>query len=235
MRTVLQVIKKTMHGAPSDQLAELEARLQAERKNAAAAAHEVEQLEQQRRMADDFDAARGLLGDRGVARGDRFGLELGEGVVQANIPTVAFMGLLLPDLIDIWAGELDRALAARHAAPPPAKAPAASRRPDHPDGNAHARGAVSLNRPPSPSLRVRRALRRDTEAGDNEQLVSMLRGGVEIAGDQTIAGDLISVPVETAKKLVAAGAAEFADDSTQSLQSGRFQETGKPNGSTPRV
>jgi hypothetical protein len=268
MRTVLQVIKKTMHGAPSDQLAELEERLHAERMNAAAAAREVEQLEQQRRMADDFDTARGLddalararwtierceaaipplelARDRALAdqrrdllarhksaigkiyprlrdaidaaaavQGEAIAAlqaaiaELGEGVVQANIPALAFMGLLLPDLIEIWGKEMDRFYAPAQPMPTPARAlsPPAQRPPKMAP-------AVSNHQPPPPNARIRRALRCDSQAGDGERLICLLRSGLDIGGFQTIAGDTIAVPIETAKKLVSSGAADFAGES----------------------
>src|SRR5436305_9186331 len=167
MRTVLQVIQKTMQRAPGDRLADIEARLGIERTKAGAAAQELQGLEQRRRLADDYDQARAL--DEAIARarwvieraeavipqleaerdaaladcrrealarhraaiakiyprlrraidasaavqGEAIAArqaaiaELGDGVVPANIPDVAFMGLLLPDLIAIWAAELD--------------------------------------------------------------------------------------------------------------------------------
>src|SRR6202011_5600419 len=64
-RTVLQVIK-TMHGSPTDQLTDLDARIQAERTNAAGAIGDLEELAQARRVADDYDAARAL--DEKIAR-----------------------------------------------------------------------------------------------------------------------------------------------------------------------
>src|SRR5690349_19836579 len=64
--TMQQVIKSTRNGGAQDRLARIEARLQAERMTAADALRELEQLEAQRRLADDYDAARAL--DDAVAR-----------------------------------------------------------------------------------------------------------------------------------------------------------------------
>src|SRR5437763_8972915 len=70
-RTVLQVIK----GEPIDQLADIEAKLRAERVTAADAVRELEQLETQRRPADDYDQARAL--DDAIARA-RWAIERAE-------------------------------------------------------------------------------------------------------------------------------------------------------------
>src|SRR5437773_2309876 len=156
-RTVLQVITD----APIDQLADIEGRIQAERATIDDAVRELRELEQQRVVADNFDAATALDGriarlrwsieraeallpqlqleaEAAVAERRREALarhkatiakiyprlrkaidaaaavqseaiaarqaaiaELGEGVVAANISALAFVGLLLPDLVEI--------------------------------------------------------------------------------------------------------------------------------------
>jgi len=280
---LLQVIKTTINGAPADQLADIEAQLRAEKTNVAAAVRELEQLEQQRRLAADYDAARGLdealararwtieradavippleaelaaaLADRrrealarhraaiakiyprlrvaieaaaavqadAIAARQAAIAELGEGVVQANLTTVAFMGLLLPDLIQIWAAEMDRAFAAAPQ-PKPARAPSAPARPQPVETDrAH---AVGLNdRPVTP--RVRRQLRRDSHAGEGHRLITFVRSGVEAGNLQSLAGDVVAMPIETANSLVKSGAAEFAGEPGPTPQSAGPQ-TGKP-------
>jgi chromosome segregation ATPase len=89
---LLQVIKKTMHGAPIDQLADVEERVQAERTASAAWMRELEQLEEQRRLADDYEAA----------------LELDEAIARARW-TVERANARIPQL----ESERDRALADR--------------------------------------------------------------------------------------------------------------------------
>jgi hypothetical protein len=156
-----------------------------------------------------IDAAAAVQGEAIAARQAAIA-ELGEGVVQANIPALAFMGLLLPDLVEIWGKEMDRFYAAPQPMPTPARAlsPPARQPPNLENGS------VSLYQPSPPNARVRRALRCDSQAGDGERLISLLRSGVEVGGFQTIAGDTIAVPIETAKKLVASGAADFTGEPT---------------------
>lgn len=265
-RTMLEIVKSTVQGAPVDQLAAIEARLHAEKANAAAAARELEQLEQQRRVSDDYETASSLDGAIGRARwtiersealipleGERDAAlaerrreqlarhtlviaklhprlrraieaaaavqveaisarqaaiaDLGEGLVTANIPTITFGGLLLPDLVGLWAAELDRAFAGPQPRPAPAKAAPAPPRPKPIDTG---RGRPVGPDPPPPAPRVRRPLRRDSEAGEGERLIIFLRSGVEVSGFQAIAGDVLAVPITTADGLVKSGAAEFA-------------------------
>lgn len=283
-RTLLEVVKSTVQGAPIDQLAAIEARLEAEKENAAAAARELEQLEQQRRLADDYDAARAL--DESIARarwtiersealipaleGERDAAlaerrreqlarhkavisklyprlrraieaavavqveaiaarqaaiaDLGEGLVVANIPTVTFGGLLLPDLVERWAAELDRAFAAPQSTPAPAKAPPALARPKPINTG---RGRPVGPDPPPSAPRAKRLLRRDSAAGEGERLIMFLRSGVEVGGFQSLAGDVVTLPIETAKELVKSGAAEFTDRSTPAPTSEQSVQTGK--------
>src|SRR5207248_10912262 len=78
MRTPLQLIQKTMQRASGDRLADTEARLGSERAKAGAAAQEVQDLEQRRRLADDYDQARAV--DEAVARA-RWVIERAEAVI----------------------------------------------------------------------------------------------------------------------------------------------------------
>ena len=118
------------------------------------------------------------------------------------------MGLILPDLVEIWGTEMDRVYAAPHAiaAPAPARVPSTSAAP-----RATGRtGPVSLNEPPPPNTRVSRPLRRDTDAGEGERLIAFMRSGVEIGAFHTLAGDVLAVRTEIARDLVKAGAADYA-------------------------
>lgn len=268
--TVLKVIQKSLHGTPSDQLADIEGRIQAERANVDGARGELEQLEQQRRVADDFDAATALDGriarlrwsieraevllpqleaERDAALADRrreqlarhiaatgkiyprlrkaieaaaavqgeaiaarqaaIG-ELGEGVVQRNIPALAFMGLILPDLVEIWGKEMDRVYAAPQPIPAITSARPAAPARRAPTVDPGRSSPVGLNDPWPPNNRVSRPLRRDTEAREGERLIAFMRSGVEIDGFHALAGDVISLPNETARELVKSGAADYA-------------------------
>ena len=86
---------------------------------------------------------------------------------------------------------------------------------------------VGLDEPPPPNTRVRRPLRRDSQVGEGERLITFLRTGCEVGGFQTIAGDVLAVPIVAAKDLVRSGAAEFADESTPAPQGGPSPQTGK--------
>lgn len=124
--------------------------------------------------------------------------ELGEGVVVANIAHIAFSGLLLPDLVQIWASELKRAFDPPSAPwpialPPPAKAAA-------PKPSAA---------PPAP--RPRRAPRHDPlPESDAHSIIVFVKNNVELDdGTQAIIGDQCTMPVEIARRHVLSGQAEY--------------------------
>ncbi len=125
--------------------------------------------------------------------------ELGEGVVAANIPHLAYAGILLPDLCAMWRQDLERMFAPPAAAPPrPVPAPVKAA-PNPP-----------IAAPPRP--RPARPPRRDPPPQDpNQVAVTMLRGGVELGdGTQSVVGDHCTMMVDQARLLVLRGAADYA-------------------------
>jgi hypothetical protein len=135
--------------------------------------------------------------------------ELSEGVVQQRIGAVAYMGILLPDLVEIWRAHQDRVFAepatvqavAAVVAPVPAK-PAVKPAPAAP--------VPPTTEPAKP--KPRREPRRD-KVSVGGRLVTILRTGVEIGDQQLHAGDQISVSMEQAELLLRNGAAELVNAS----------------------
>jgi hypothetical protein len=127
--------------------------------------------------------------------------ELGEGLVQAKIPVVAFLGMLLPDLVKMWAQELRRSFN-----PPPAP-PAPVSRSTAAKANGHAKPPATI---PAPA-RPKRAPRADAPAQSGEQAtVVFLRGGVELPdGQQAIVGDRITMATAQAQGYALRGVAEI--------------------------
>jgi hypothetical protein len=130
--------------------------------------------------------------------------ELGEGVVAANIPHLAFAGLLLPDLVQMWRSEVERMFAPPAAAPPrpvavPAKASAPKR---------------TIAAPPAP--RPARPPRRDPPPEHPDQVaIRMLRNGVELGdGTQSVIGDECTMMADAGRLLVLRGAADYLPKGT---------------------
>ena len=126
--------------------------------------------------------------------------EPGEGVVAANIPHLAFAGILLPDLCLMWRRDVERMFAPPPAAPPrpvPAPAKASALKPP-------------IAAPPTP--RPARPPRRDPPPQDPDQVaITMLRGGVELGdGTQSVVGDHCTMMVDQARLLILRGAADYA-------------------------
>jgi hypothetical protein len=128
--------------------------------------------------------------------------ELSETLVQANIPHVAFLGVLLPDLVSIWSAELRRSFeppsAKRSSAAP--TAPAAAK------ANGHAKPA------PPPAATPRRAPRADPQPQTEDQrCVLFVRGNVDLEDGSggTIIGDQRTLPADIAHRQVLLGNAEF--------------------------
>lgn len=127
--------------------------------------------------------------------------ELGEGTVRMNIPAIAYRGLILPDLIKMWADNLDRAFAGprRRAAAAPRAVPPAPKA-----------AARPVEKPAAPKPKSPRAPRHDAPPDDGQVAVFILRNGVELPdGFQCAAGDTVNVPAELGRDLVRSGAADF--------------------------
>jgi hypothetical protein len=130
--------------------------------------------------------------------------ELGENMVARNLPTPAFAGFLLPDLVQIWAHENDRVFAdlARKPRPAPIPAPVRAALPAPAEAKAAAAAA------PAPAKRVARHDPFPTDG--REALVTFLRAGAELPDGTTAGtGDEIALPVEVARALVQRGAADY--------------------------
>jgi hypothetical protein len=136
-----------------------------------------------------------VLRDRAVA-------ELSEALVQANIPHLAFNGLLLPDLVQIWAQELRRSFEPPSSKPAPAGRTAAAAK-----ANGHAKPAAPVPAPPRP----KRAARADPlpQSGDQSAVV-FLKGGIELPnGDQSLIGDRITMATAQARAYALRGIADI--------------------------
>jgi hypothetical protein len=111
----------------SAKLPQLEARLkaaEAERQRHTLARHIAASSNLYPKLRDAIRAAARLQAEA-IALREAAIAEIGEHAATVNIPFIAFRGLLLPDLIDLWAGELDRAFATSpqpRALPAPATA-----------------------------------------------------------------------------------------------------------------
>jgi hypothetical protein len=139
--------------------------------------------------------------------------ELGGGLVQRSVPVVAYMGLLLPDLIEMWVAEQTRVFAA--PAPQPAVAAVVQSRvaptPTRPVGVADRR---EVAKPVAPVPKVepvkpKRPLRKSKVAVGDRRLIVMLRPNVEIDSELSMVGDQIDVPTAQAESLVKAGCADY--------------------------
>jgi hypothetical protein len=137
-----------------------------------------------------------------IALRDRAVAELGEQLVQANIPHVAFNGLLLPDLVQVWAQELRRSFN-----PPSAKPAPASRTAPAVKANGHAKPATPVPAPP----RSKRAARADPLPQSDEQTsVIFLKGGIELPdGQQSLVGDRITMAAAQARAYALRGVADI--------------------------
>lgn len=138
--------------------------------------------------------------------------QLGEGIVSQHLPPVAFLGLLLPDLINLWSAEQEKLWAPPAAKPQPApsKPPAAP-----------AKAAVNGHAPaPQPAQRpkpARRAARQDPAPRDGEIRVVFMKSGAELPdGTMALAGDEINIrSSEDARILVLRGVADYASRAGQ--------------------
>ena len=131
--------------------------------------------------------------------------ELGEGVVQQHIPIVAFRGLLLPDLVELWRAEMDRVFAAPAPQPAPVTVTAVKPTPARPAAKP-APAVVAVE--PKPA---RRPLRADKVAVGDRRLIKFQRANVELEdGDLSLVGDQVSVPAAMAEALVRNAAADYA-------------------------
>ena len=150
--------------------------------------------------------------------------ELGEHTVGYNIPALAFRGILLPDLVQLWVDEQDRVWAAPRAIQPATNGDARRQGPAKAAGKAIVSASRSEAAPivanghagpdaATPQPRPRRQPRRPGPPAAGELQVQLLRPGVEMPdGSQTITGDRANVPAETAKALVERGAADFVSE-----------------------
>ncbi len=139
--------------------------------------------------------------------------EIGEHAVTLNLPVAAFAGFLHREHFDIWTAELDRVMA--EPAPKPAVAavvaPRVAPTPARAVGVADKRvQSVHVPTEPVAPTKPKRQPRRD-KVSVGGRLVVMLRSGIEIEGEQTVAGDQVSCSMEQADSLLKAGAAELVN------------------------
>ena len=208
--------------------------LKAQRQAAAAVRHHKAAERVFRKLRVAIDAAAAVQLEAIAARNAAIA-DLGEGGA-ARIPAVAYMGFLLPDLVAVWATDLERAF----SGPPPKPKPVPPSPATIEKSLAHFRQRErtrenqfivesleeqlrqaaperagprainpALNDTSQPVPRPKREPRRDTQAGKGERLVQILRTGVDVAGYQAGLGDVLSVPIAVAEGLVRGGAAEF--------------------------
>jgi uncharacterized coiled-coil protein SlyX len=194
-----------------------------------------------RKLRVAIDAAAAVQVEAMAVRQEAIG-ELGEGIVQSRIPAVAFVGMLLPDLVELWRAELDRAFSG-----PPPKPKAVPPSPkelekqldhfraryyEHPTpglativeslkdqlqkaspAKAAASRAINPAMADSNPPKPKRVPRRDTAPGDGQRLVTILRNGVDVDGYQASNGDVLALPIAAAEALVKNGAADFTTTS----------------------
>lgn len=127
--------------------------------------------------------------------------EIGEGQTQLHLPVVAFMGLLTPDLLQLYFDQMDRVMA-----PPPKPKPVVAAPKSLPP-----KPRPMIEMPATAPVRAGRVQRADpTPHGEDQRSVVFLRGGCELEdGSQSIIGDRCAMPAEIARRHVLAGNAEF--------------------------
>jgi hypothetical protein len=127
--------------------------------------------------------------------------QLSEGLVAQHLAPVAYLGFLLPDLIQLWADDQDRIWAPKAPAPKP---PAAQ-----PKTTATAKANAAAQPDPAPP-RPLRPLRHDPPPPEGQASVIFLRPGIDFAdGQQSLIGDTVNVPADVARALVQRGAADY--------------------------
>ncbi len=186
-------------------LPDLEARLAratAEKRQTALARHRAIAAEAYRKLRGAVIEAGRLQGEAMRLRNDAIA-ELGEGLVSVELPVVAFRGMLVPDLIQLYLDQNDRVFAPPQRQPKPVavvQKPAAQKPP-----------VVQIPPAAVAPRRAARKPRRDAAPAEGEKLVSILRPGVEVGGGQCQIGDVVKLPLEEATRLVASGAADFVN------------------------
>jgi hypothetical protein len=153
--------------------------------------------------------------------------ELGEQLVQAKIPAVGYLGLLIPDLVRQWATDLRRSFD-----PPGAPRAPANARASKANGQAKPAGAAgatiadvtaaatgtaapvpAASTPPKhadPAPRPVRPLRHDPPPTEGQAAVVFLRHGIDLGdGSQSLIGDRCNMPIAQARTLVERGAADY--------------------------
>jgi hypothetical protein len=126
--------------------------------------------------------------------------EVGEALVQMHLPVVAFMGLLTPDLLQLYFDQMDRVFAPQPKPKPVAVAPKALPKP-----------APKPRQVISSSPAAKRAVRHDAFPIDDQQaLVVFVRSGAELPDGTTAAiGDQVCLLAEQARQLILRGAADY--------------------------
>lgn len=211
-------------------VAELEERLvaaKAERQRAAIARHQAIWRRLFPKLRAALEAAAEVQAEAISAREGAIA-EIGEGIAFSHLPLLIFRGLLFPDMIARWAGEMERVLAGMKPPPIPAPAkPAPPLSPEErallaekaktlPNGFSHQMARTGVppappTPPPSPpaAAAVPRELRNDPVPAPRSgyRLVEFLRGGAELEpGLHAMRGDRVAVPEMQAIMLLKNGA-----------------------------
>lgn len=128
--------------------------------------------------------------------------ELGEGQAQQHLPVVAFMGLLMPDLLQLYFAEMDRVMAPQ---PKPKPLGAAPRSVPVPKPRMIEISAAA----PVRAVRARRADGPPQSVG--ERRIVALKSGVELGdGKPALAiGDVATVAAATAERLALSGSCDY--------------------------
>jgi len=141
--------------------------------------------------------------------------EIGEAAVARNLPSLAYAGFLMPDLVAIWQTENDRVFADLARKPRPAAVPAPVRAALPAPTKSKAPVAVK-----EPAPRPKRVVRHDAFPTDGQQrLVVFLRAGSELE-DGTVAGigDEVALPAEQARALILRGCCDYV---TKTVEKGQ--------------
>jgi hypothetical protein len=131
--------------------------------------------------------------------------EIGEGQAHLHLPVVAFMGLLTPDLLQLYFDQMDRVMA-----PPPPNPVAAAPKPLP---KPKARPMIEISPGAAPVRVARQPIRDSAPADDGERLLTILRNGVEVENRQLAVGDIVRIRGDLARQLLRSGAAELARES----------------------
>ncbi len=118
---------------------------------------------------------------------------------MAQLPRIAFGGIAVADLIDLWSRETERGLGIFADKKPAPAMPKKVTKPAMP---------TVIKADPAPRPNAKRELPAPVAAGAE---IVILRDGLDLDGFQAAIGDKITVAPDIARRVVQAGAADFTN------------------------